>query len=103
MVARLPKDEFGNPIQVLALGDKHSVAFGAAAASSAAVGAGTQVIRVCSDEDCFIDIGAAPAATTASMLLPAMTPEYIQVTPGVDVISVIRRTTDGQLSIVEMT
>lgn len=73
----------------------------AAAASSAAINQNTRFCRVTCDQDCYVTWGPSPqTATTSSMLLRAGQVEYLAVKPGW-VISVIRATADGTLSITE--
>lgn len=62
---------------------------GISAATTNAVGARTEVVRVVADTSCTIAIGSAPIATTGSAFLPANSPEYFRVIPGVDKIAVI--------------
>lgn len=61
----------------------------------------TQHIRVVSTTDCFIALGpVGTVATTASVFLPASTPEYFWVNPG-DIVAVIQSTASGTLNVCE--
>lgn len=51
-------------------------------AVSAAVAATSNAVRVCSDVDCFVAIGAAPVATLTSIYLPAKTPQVFGIAGG---------------------
>lgn len=61
---------------------EQTLAIGGASAPSNAFGATTNVIRVTTDSVCSIAIGAAPAATVATMRLAANAVEYFAVSPG---------------------
>lgn len=50
-------------------------------AQSSAVGATTKAVRLCSDTDCWIVIGANPTATTSSTYLPAKVPQVFGCSP----------------------
>ncbi len=72
-----------------ALVDQTPVNYGAGAATSAAFGAQTNLIRLMCDTRCAIRISTAgTAATTSNKPMAADTPEYFGVRPG-DVVSVI--------------
>lgn len=62
--------------------DQTPVDFSGGAASSAAFSKRTTYVRVLCDVQCSVLFGAAPAATNANKVLPALTPEYFAVTPG---------------------
>lgn len=57
------------------------------ATQSNALNAITKLVRIATDTQCYIAVGANPTATANSMLLPAFGVEYFGVTPG-DKISV---------------
>jgi hypothetical protein len=61
---------------------EQTVAIGAGSLQSNAFGANTQVIRVCADSVCSIEIGANPTATATTARIPANVPEYFAVQPG---------------------
>lgn len=67
-------------------------------AESSALGATTKEVRLCSDTDCWISIGASPVATTSSVYLPAKFPQVFGCNPG-DKVSAIG--TSGNLYITE--
>lgn len=78
-----------------------TVAFTAASAQSAALGALTNVVRLVPDQDCFVLMGDNPTAASAtSIRLIANQVEWFGVTPG-QRIAVIRSTADGTLRIEE--
>lgn len=58
------------------------VTLSTSSAQSAAVAATTKSVRVCSDIDCFILIGANPTATISSVYLPAKTPQVFGIAGG---------------------
>jgi hypothetical protein len=70
------------------------------AATSTAVQAGVNTVRVVATTSCHLAFGASPTATTSSIRLPANVPEYIVVTPG-QKIAAIRTTTSGTLHVTE--
>lgn len=49
---------------------------------SSALNASTRFVRVISDADCHIEVGANPTATTSSLKLMSGSAEYFGVTPG---------------------
>lgn len=67
-------------------------------AQSAAVGATTKVVRLVSDTDCFVAIGASPVATASSIYLPAKFPQVFGISPGQKVAAI---GTSGNLYITE--
>lgn len=72
-------------------------------APSAAFGAQTYAIRVCSSTLCFINVGdGTPVATAANALLPANWIEYILVSPGQKV-AFLQQTAGGVASVTELT
>lgn len=81
------------------------VAYTAASASATAVGTQTYAVRLISTTACHVHIaqpGVAASATADTLLTGSSTPEYVCVSPG-DVITVIRDSVSGNLSIVELT
>jgi hypothetical protein len=72
----------------------------AAANASAPLNAGTRMVRLCSSTSCRFLVGPAVTALATSIRLPADVVEYVGVAPGW-VVSVIRETSDGVLSIAE--
>lgn len=58
------------------------VVLSVASAQSTAVAAGTNAVRLCSDVDCWILIGANPTATVTSNYLPAKVPQVMSCSPG---------------------
>jgi hypothetical protein len=49
---------------------------------SSAFNEATKLIRIVSDTQCYIEVGASPTATANSMLVPAFSVEYFGVTAG---------------------
>lgn len=70
---------------------EQTVAIGGASTQSNAFSATTQVIRVCADSVCSIEIGLNPTATATKARLPANVTEYFAVLPG-QVLAVIQNT-----------
>ena len=85
---RLPLDQRGHAIQILKLGDVQTVAFDGTATAIATV-IESQVVRVVADLAFHLLIGSNPTAATTDTFFPANTPEYIQSSPGHDIVSVI--------------
>lgn len=80
-------------------------AFTGSAANATALNAYTNIVRVLSDQDCFVDFEKA-ATTTTSMFIKAGIPEYFSVNEGNTAgatPSVISNGTNGNLFITEMT
>ena len=50
--------------------------------ASAAFAADTNIVRIISDADVFLEFGAAPTALATAIKLPANTVEYFAVNPG---------------------
>lgn len=81
------------------------VTIGTSSAQSAAFGGDTFEIRVVSDTDCWINIGADPTAaatTDNNLFLPANVVEYFHVSPG-QKLAVIQDSAAGNLCVAEMT
>jgi len=85
----------GLPIMELAGSNAgQKVAFTTHAESAAIV---ANMVRVCSDADCFVEFGSAPvAAADTSTYLPAKTPEYFAIESGWKV-SVVQVSAGGNL------
>lgn len=83
------------------VGTSQKVAIGASSVQSTAVGAGTSVVEVCSDQDCFIAIGQNPTAVAnTSCFLPAKTKRLYGCNGG-DKVAVIQSVSAGNLYITE--
>lgn len=96
----LPQDGNGHAIQAMRPIASQSVAIGGTSAQSTAMD--SDVVRVCSTVDCFIEIGANPTAVAGtSMFLPLGMPEYIHINRN-DKVAVIQATTGGSLYITRM-
>ena len=78
-----------------------NVSVGASSTQSTAVAMTTWQVRLISDTDCYIAIGASPTATTSGTWLPATSPEYFSCHPG-DKIAVIQKSASGTLNLAEM-
>lgn len=86
-------------------GQSDYVAYTASAAQSSAFTANCHEIRIVATTACHINIGVNPTAAATDdngFYLPAGVVEYLHVAPG-QVLSVVRDTADGVLSIAEMT
>lgn len=81
-------------------GTAQKVAIGASHAESSAFGATTKVVRLVSDVNCYVAFGAAPVATSSSLLMIAGVPEFFGVQPG-EKVSVLEVSTTGNLSVAE--
>lgn len=58
------------------------VTFTGASVQSAILGASTRLVRVMSDANCLIEVGASPTATASSFPLTANADYHFQVSPG---------------------
>lgn len=97
-----PQSQMHAPIGAHTLGTVQKVAVAtASAATTNAVAATTEVIRVAVNTDCYMLFGTAPTATTSSHFLPAGTVELFQITPGHKV-AFIRNTADGVATVTEL-
>lgn len=76
-------------------------AFTASASNATAISAHCYNVRLVSDQNCYVNFEKAAAAAD-SLELVANVPEYFSIQGGA-VISVIRKTNDGNLNITEMT
>lgn len=84
------------------LGTHQSKAYtGTAGTIDTAVGTNTLKVRVVCTSAAYIVIGNSPTATTAGVYVPADTPEYFSITPGMKV-SAIQVTTGGTLHVTEV-
>jgi hypothetical protein len=102
----LARDRYNAPIQALAPGTVQAVttATGASAATATALAVTTVVVRVVSTTDCYLAIGTGtPTASSASLLLPASTPEYFRVSGGDTIkVAALAVTAAGLLNVTEM-
>lgn len=83
---QVAKDSNGNTFQAVKPVSTEALSISAVAASAAAFGSTTNVIRIVSLAACWYSLEG--TATTSSVYLPAATVEYIRITPG-DTLSVI--------------
>ena len=84
------------------IGTHQSVAYtGTAGTVANTVTSGVQKVRVCASSACYIAIGVSPTATTASIYLPADTPEYFTIGPG-EKVSAIQLSAGGTLHVTEI-
>jgi len=94
-------DSVGNQIyQAIYQGPSQTVAITNANLQSVAFATDCDIIRIACDQDCFLEIGLNPVATTSSMFLPKGSVEYFGA-DGNFKISVIRKSTNGTLYITE--
>lgn len=75
------------------------VSLSGTSAQSAAVGANTKSVRLVSDVDCWILIGASPTADNTQVYLPAKFPQVFGISPGQKVAGICGST--GKLYITE--
>ena len=82
-----------------------TVAVGASsAASSNAVGAQTNEIRIVTTVDAYVEMNAAsPTAASTSIIVPAFTVEYFKVTPSTKVAFLRVGSTTGTARVTELT
>lgn len=81
-------------------GVSQKVSFTATSAASSAFSSDVTVVRVYSDQDCYIEFGTVPTATTSSLFLPGGITEYFGVAASYKV-AAIRVTTSGTLYVTE--
>jgi hypothetical protein len=74
---------------------------GVSAATTNAVSVRTELIRIISTTDCYVQIGSAPVATSADWYLPAFVVEYFRVEPGSDKVAAIQVAAGGILYVTE--
>jgi hypothetical protein len=99
-MTRLVRDSDTEVVQTFALGASQTVAIGVTSAASTAFGTETLVVRLYADQDCFVEIGASPTASSADAFLPSGVIVYHGCEPG-DKVAVIQDTTAGTLYITE--
>lgn len=87
-LVRLPLDDKGHPIQVLKFSDVQFIAFDGTATAIGSV-VGSNILRLFATQMCHVALGASPTAATTDTPLAADTPEYVQASPGSDLVSVI--------------
>lgn len=91
-----------NSSEVFTIGTNQTITVGAASAAlGTAFGAYTTVARLVSTTACHIAYGATPTATTSNAYLPANTPWFIEVAPGMKV-AAIQNAAGGTLHVTEM-
>lgn len=82
---RLQQDDNGHPIQAVDQGTSFQrVTLSLASAQSSLFQAGTKIVRLCADVDCWYLFGTNPTAVagTAGTYLPAKSPEYRRIPAG---------------------
>lgn len=77
-----------------------NVTVSSSSAQSAALGAGTTLVRLAATTDMWLAFGTNPTATTSGIFMPSGSIEYFGVSPG-SKIAAIRDSADGKLNIVE--
>jgi len=87
-----PSNTYGIPV----IAGGKTATYTGAAATTAAMPANCESIRVVSTTDCFIEIGIGVTATTAGTYLPAFQPEYFACPPS-GVVSAIQVAAAGTL------
>lgn len=70
------------PAAVMPAVASQTLLIGAASVSSAAFQAPTQILRLLTEANCFVDINTTPTASTNTIPLIANIPEYVQVPRG---------------------
>jgi len=85
-------------------GTVQNIAIGASSVPTTnAVGAGTAIIRIAVNADAYVAFGASPTATSANMIMPAGSVEFIAVDAGVTKVAVIQiGSSSGFASITEL-
>lgn len=78
-----------------------NVSVGGSSTNSTSLNSATRNVRLVSNTDCYIAIGASPTATTSSLFLPSGSVEYFQVRGG-EVVAVIQSAAGGTLNLAEM-
>lgn len=86
--------------QAIIPGASQVVAFTGSSAQSVALAAATTLIRVTSNQDCFLAFGSNPTATNTAFFLPAGAVDYLGVTPGTKV-AALQATAGGNLYLTE--
>ncbi len=97
----LPRDQNGNPIQVLSLTAtaKITVIVTTVRVSLPAGGGAGQIVRIACDTDCYIAFGTSSVNATATNDLFMAGVEYLQVPNGATDIAAIRVSADGVLTV----
>ncbi len=104
----LAKDRFNHAVQVLAPSLVQNISFNASGSTSTAadLNPNTIVVRLMATVDCYVAIGpsGSVSATTASMYLPALSPEYFRVNQNAGLRVAARGVLGlGTLNVTEMT
>jgi hypothetical protein len=97
-MSTLSRDSYGGFAPTIRPGTAQNVTVVATSTQSAALPAGTTMVRLVSTQDCFVAFGPNPTATTSSTSLRSGVAEYFGVAKG-DLIAVIRASADGSLNI----
>jgi hypothetical protein len=94
-------DSVGNQVfQVMYQGPSQTISIGAASVQSAALDPECDIVRIACDQDCFVEIGSDPTASTSSMYFPKGSVEYFG-TDGGWKVAVIQKDVAGTLYITE--
>lgn len=97
---RVSQSPMQAPVQILEMGTVQKVAVAtASAATTNAMAATTEVIRVAVNTDCYMAFG--NTATTSDHFLPAGTVEYFKMPTAGTKIAFIRNTADGVATVTE--
>ena len=76
---------------------------GSSAATANGHGTDIRDVRIVCTIDSYVEFGAAPTATTNSLIIPAFTPEHFKVQPGEKVAFLHLGSTSGQARVTELT
>lgn len=78
----LAVDSTGAPIQAVSLLGTDKVSFTGTSVQSLVIPEGITLVRITTTENCFIEFGANPTATTTSHYFLSGLPDYFRVVPG---------------------
>jgi hypothetical protein len=95
----LPRDQRSVPLPVMQPIENRSIVFGSSSTEISGFPIDdVNVIRLVASDNCHIEFGDAPVATTTSMFLPAGVIEYFYIS-GVQKLAVIQNSSSGTLFI----
>jgi len=96
-----PTDANNSPIWALRPRTTHTLSFTGTSQQTPAFNKNTIVVRVYANQDCFLEFGLNPTATSSSMPLPAGVVEYFKVQDA-EKIAAIQISAAGSLYVTEL-
>ena len=84
-------------------GTTQNLVTGGSSVESANVSPTASIIRVCCQQDTYVELGSAPTADSNSMIILGGSTEFLAVEPGITIVSVLQVSASGIVSITELT